>query len=454
MAQVTPIDAPPALPTLLDRLQDWLVSAAGLEPEPARWLSWALLVLAVLAGSWLAKLVARRGIVRAVRSLSARTRTQVDDELVRHRVFEKLSHLAPALVIWSSAHLLAPDSASARDWIQRLGEAYMILVGGLVGGALLRALTAIYERRPRAREQPIKSYVQVVAILMWLLVGILVVARLLDKDPSGLITGLGALTAVLLLVFKDSILGFVASLHLAANDMVRRGDWIEMPKYGADGDVIDVSLATVKVRNWDKTITTIPTYALMADSFKNWRGMSEAGGRRIKRALRIDLHTIRFLEPEDVERLSRIQILKPYLEARLAEVERWNQEHGADPASPVNGRRLTNIGTFRAYCLAWLRTHPLVHEGMTLLVRQLPPDAQGLPLEIYVFSRETRWVPYEAFQADLFDHLLAALPEFGLRVHQIPSGADLRLLARVGLSGSGAGGPGAVESRPADGIGG
>jgi miniconductance mechanosensitive channel len=228
-----------------------------------------------------------------------------------------------------------------------------------------------------------------------------------------------------MLVFKDTILGFVAGVQLATNDMVRPGDWIEMPKYGADGDVIEVALTTVKVRNFDNTITTLPTYALISDSFKNWRGMSEKGGRRIKRAIQIDVTSIAFCTPEMTERFLKIEKLRPYIEAKQAELDEYNQENDVDASVLVNGRRMTNIGTFRAYVLSYLRDHPQLHKDMTLMVRQLPPSAVGLPLEIYVFTSDVRWVNYESIQSDIFDHIFAALGQFDLKVFQSPTGADI-----------------------------
>jgi len=251
---------------------------------------------------------------------------------------------------------------------------------------------------------------------------------LLNRSPTFFLSGLGALTAVLMLIFKDSILGLVAGIQIAANRMLNIGDWLEMPKYGADGDVIDISLTTVKVRNWDKTITTVPTYALISDSFKNWRGMSESGGRRIKRAVNIDMTSIEFLGEEALGRLRRIELLKPYIEQKLADVESHNKELGVDETSPINGRRLTNVGCFRAYLVAYLKHNPMINKEMTFLIRQLAPTELGLPMEIYVFSSDKVWANYEAIQSDIFDHVLAAMPEFGLRVFQNPTGADFSKL--------------------------
>jgi miniconductance mechanosensitive channel len=254
---------------------------------------------------------------------------------------------------------------------------------------------------------------------------VLIIAALLERSPLLLLSGLGAMTAVLMLVFRDTLMSLVAGVQLSSHDMLRVGDWIEMPQLSADGDVIDIALHTVKVQNWDKTITSIPTHRLISESFRNWRGMSESGGRRIKRALLLDQHSVRFLEPEERERLRRFALIEDYLQRKREELEAWNQTLLAAGRDPVNTRRVTNIGTFRAYVEAWLRAHPEIHPQMTLLVRQLEPGPHGLPLEIYCFTSTTAWGDYERIQADVFDHLLAILPEFGLKVWQQPGGADL-----------------------------
>ena len=276
----------------------------------------------------------------------------------------------------------------------------------------------------------IKSYVQLGKLMLMLAGGIVAVAVLMDRSPLIVLSGLGAMSAVLMLVFKDTILSFTAGVQLSSNDMLRIGDWIEMPQVGADGDVIDIALHTVKVQNWDKTITTIPTWRLMSESYRNWRGMSESGGRRIKRTLQIDASSIRFLEAADITRLSGITVLHEYIESKRAEIDRANAEArttlGERGDLLANQRHLTNIGTFRAYVLAYLRVHPGVHQNMTLMVRQLQPTAEGVPLELYCFTASTAWQVYEATQGDIFDHLLAILPEFGLSLYQHPSGNDLR----------------------------
>lgn len=383
--------------------------------------------LAVIFVAWLANFITKQVLVRAVQSLVKRTKTTWDDIFVEHGVFTKLSHLAPALVFYFAAHLLFPQESDGRfaELVQRLATVWMVFAGGRAANSFINGLVDIGQRSEGTRNKPIRSYAQVAALVLWLGVGIVAVATLMDKSPWALLTGLGALTAVLMLVFKDSILGFVASVQIANNDMVRRGDWIEMPSFGADGDVIEIGLHTVKVQNWDKTVSTIPTPAFLNDTFKNWRGMTESGGRRIKRSLAIDVNSVRFLSEEDVKRLEQIQLLAPYLEEHRAEVDAWNSANDVDPSSPANGRRLTNLGSLRAYIEKYLAANSNIRADMTFLVRQLPPSSEGIPLEIYVFSGEQRWVQYESVVADIFDHLLAVLPEFGLRAFQRPSGADL-----------------------------
>ena len=378
-------------------------------------------VLLAIAVNWLTKRVLVAGIHRVV----LRSRSEWDDLFLEHGVFTRISHLAPALVIYYSAPLFPPLAG----WISQLAIAYMALAGLFVVDAALNAGHAIYQTLEIARTRPIRGYIQAIKVFLYVVAGIVALATLMNQSPWKLLSGIGALTAIVLLVFRDSILGLVASIQLTANDMVRPGDWIEMPKYGADGDVIDMSLQTVKVRNWDKTITTIPTYALVSDSYKNWRGMEEAGGRRIKRAIYIDMNSVKFCTDEMIEKFRRFNFLQEYIDARLAEIEAYNREHGFDMSQLVNGRRMTNLGTFRAYLVQYLRHHPKVHQEMTLLVRHLAPTPSGLPIEIYLFTNDIAWANYESIQADIFDHILAVLPEFELRVFQSPTGHDLQGLA-------------------------
>ena len=378
-----------------------------------------ILILAVLA-NFIAKRILLAALTRIIRA----SETKLDDVFLERQVFTRLSHLAPALVIY----LVGPVAFAAQPTLTTIclrgAMVYILVMAILVIDAFLNALVDIYRGTEMGAERPIKGYVQIVKIILYLAIGIVIFSTILDRSPIVMLSGLGAMTAVLLLIFKDAILGFVAGIQISANDMLRPGDWIEMSKYGADGDVLEVSLTTVKVRNWDKTIATIPTYALVSDAFRNWRGMEESGGRRIKRALNIDLSTIRFLTPNEAARFAKVEYLGEYIAEKEKEVADWNENQRTDLGEMINGRRLTNVGTFRAYVVNYLRAHPMIHDEMTFLVRHLPPTEHGLPIEIYVFSRDQAWVSYEAIQADIFDHILAVVPEFGLRVFQRPSGTD------------------------------
>jgi miniconductance mechanosensitive channel len=370
-------------------------------------------------------------VLRLVTTIVSRMQMRWVDVLLRRGVFGRLAAAAPGILVHSLAGLwMGEDSSMAimGKAVELTAYLWMLLFGMLTIHSLLDALLEIYETLPFAKQLPIQSFVQVIKLVTVLVFLVISVSMLLGKSPALLISGMGAMTAVLMLVFKDPIMGFVAGIQLSANQMLAVGDWLEMPKYNADGDVIEVSLTTVKVRNWDKTITTIPTYSLVTDSFKNWRGMQEVGGRRIKRSLFIDMTSVKFLTEEDIERLRNTQLLSSYISEKIADIECYNREHGIDPASPVNGRRLTNIGTFRAYLTAYLKSHPGIHKNLIMMVRQLQPTSEGLPLEIYAFTSDTGWIAHEGVQADIFDHILAVVPEFGLRIFQTPSGSDVRAM--------------------------
>jgi len=411
-----------------DDIGEWLQGAFG-HPAYGPLLSWTLLVFV----AWLANFITRRVILRAVRAIVDRSKAQWDDALVEHKVFHRLAQLAPAMVVYAAGPLLfaAESQEGYQQAMQRLATAWMYLAGGRTISALLDAFVAIGQNRPAATGKPLRSYSQVIKLVMWLMVGIVIVATLIDRSPAALLTGLGAMTAIILLVFKDTILGFVASIQIASYDMVRQGDWVEMPKFGADGDVVEIGLHTVKVQNWDKTITTIPTYAFMSDSFKNWRGMSESGGRRIKRSIALDMTSVRFLDDDDLEQMRRIEFIGEYLANKQEEVDKWNAENVADATHLVNGRRLTNLGTFRAYLEGYLRNNSQIRKDMTFLVRQLEAGKDGLPIQIYVFSAEQRWAYYEGIMGDIFDHIITVIPEFGLRVFQNPSGADFQTMGTM-----------------------
>lgn len=389
--------------------------------------------LGVLALAWVAlDLVLRRGVLRLLERLVLRSRTDWDDVLHEAKLFERLAPLVPALLAWYGVALLPAVGEDFERLVRRVAISVIILVAARVIGAFLTAANELYARRPEYAHRPIKGYVQVVRIVVTIIATILILATLLDRSPVIFLSGLGAMTAVVLLIFRDTILSLVASVQITSNDMVRVGDWIEMPQFGADGDVIDVALHTVKVQNWDKTVTTIPTHALISDSFKNWRFMSLSGGRRIKRAMLIDLDSVRFLEPEEVEAYAGTALLGDYVAEKRQEIERWNQESGRDPERDADARRLTNLGTFRAYVERYLETHPKIRQDMTLLVRHLTPTEHGVPVEVYCFTRTTEWNAYESIQADLFDHFFAIAPKFGLRAFQGPSSHAFASLAGRG----------------------
>jgi len=340
----------------------------------------------------------------------------------------RIVNILPAIIITHGIPLVPHLPQAVVTVTQNVVGAFVILTVVLALSAALSFVNQLYQQRPGAANRPIKGYIQVLKIVLFAAGAILIIAALMDQSPALLLSGLGAMAAVLLLVFKDTILSLVASVQLTSNDMLRVGDWIEMPQLNADGDVIDIALHTVKVQNWDKTITTIPTHRLIEQSFRNWRGMAESGGRRIKRALLIDQTSIRFLTPEEEQDLRRFALIEDYLAAKQAELDDWNRQLAKQGRDPVNGRRVTNFGTFRAYVVAYLRAHARIREDMTLLVRQLSPTPQGVPLEIYCFTTTTAWGEYEDIQSDIFDHLLAVMDEFGLGVFQEPGGRDLRAL--------------------------
>ena len=405
---------------------NWLLQR-NLSPGLATPLSWIILILIVLFVSYLSHVITRRVLLSVIAYMVRKSKTKWDDSLLEHKVFSRLSHIAPALIVYFSAGLFAGLEA----YIQRFSMAYMAFTGLSTANAFLNAGVDIYRTYDMSKQRPIKGYVQVIKIVFFLIVSTVALAMIMGQNPWALLTGFGAMTAVIMLIFKDTILGLVAGIQLSANDMVRIGDWIEMPKYGADGDVIDITLHTVKVQNWDKTISSIPSYSLVSESFINWRGMAESGGRRIKRAINIDIGSIKFCDDEMLQRFENIQFITDYIKSKKEELAKYNTENKFDTTLRVNGRNLTNIGTLRAYIVAYLKRHPKIRQDMTFLVRQLPPGEHGLPIEIYVFCSDQVWANYEAIQADIFDHLLAVIPLFDLRVFQQPTGSDFRHLGKA-----------------------
>ena len=365
--------------------------------------------------------ITSRILLRTVSHLFKKTSTKFDDILIEERVFNKLPFLVPLVILYNSKDLLYWNNLLDRVILSTIALIFLYSLN-----ALINALNEMFKLTDLSKKFSIKSYTQIGKLLINIFGIIVVIAVLTGNSPVYLLSGLGALTAVLILVFKDTILSLVSSVQISSNDLFKVGDWVEAPQFGADGDVIDIALHSVKIQNWDKTISVIPTNKLIDSSFKNWRGMAESGGRRIKRSINIDMSSIKFCTNEMIDRYSKYNVIANYIKVKLEEVQRFNIENNITDESLINGRSLTNIGTFRAYIEGYLRNHNKIHDEMTFLVRQLSPSANGLPIEIYVFSNDTDWLNYEKIQADIFDHLLAVVSEFELKVFQNPSGSDFK----------------------------
>ncbi len=405
---------------------------------PQDWPALAIGLGILAAGAWVLDWIASRFLHRAFARVAARTRSQWDDRIAERKVLGRLAHVVPALAVYlgigpalgvSGVAVEAdPDAMLVVAWtvVRRIAAAWVALAVARAFAAFLDAVNDIYkDGYAEAKSRPIKGYLQVVGLVAWLAAGVVIVSVLMGRSPLVFLSGLGALAAVLMLIFRDTILSLVASVQIASNDMIRIGDWVSVPQANSDGEVIDIALHTVKVQNWDKTISTIPTSKFITESFKNWRGMSESGGRRIKRSLRIDMSSVRFLGDGEIDELSRRELLHDYMSESMDRIARFNEARAAgNPGVIPEIRRLTNLGTFRVYVQKYLEAHPKTHKEMTLLTRQLAPGPEGIPIEIYCFSNDTAWARYEGFQGDIFDHLIAVLPEFGLRAFQSPAGSD------------------------------
>lgn len=407
----------------MDFISNWL-SDYNLNPTVHKYLSTIITILFIAIICIVANFITKKIVIRIITHIVKNNKYQWDNMLLDRKVFHKLSHFVPAIIIYN----FSTTFDYFKDLIEKGAITYLIIVGLMVLNSLLNAMNDIYQTYEISKTRPIKGYIQVVKIIIITLGIIVIIANMLGESPIILLSGIGALSAVLMLVFKDSLLGLVAGIQLSSNDMVRVGDWIQMPKYGADGDVIDISLNTVQVQNWDKTITMIPSYALISDSFINWRGMQTSGGRRIKRSLFIDTNSISFCTEEMIEKFKSIHYLSDYITNREKEIGEHNAKNEINRSNPVNGRALTNIGVFRVYISHYLQKHSGINQDMTLMVRQLAPTEHGLPLEIYAFSNDVRWAVYESVQSDIFDHLFAVAREFELRLFQNPSGNDVRTM--------------------------
>ncbi len=384
-------------------------------------------IISVLLLSWISFFIVRKYLINGLKKLFAKTKTGIDDALFETGIFQRIAWILPLIILYNFSDLFGAFSGI----LQRILIALIILICLLVVGRLLTALQEIVFRKDPDKQFQVKSSIQITRIILYVVGGVVFIAALLGQSPLVLLSGIGALTAVLLLIFRDTILSFVASLQISTYDLIKVGDWIEVPKYSADGSVLDIALHTIKVQNWDKTITVIPTHKLIEESFKNWRGMTESGGRRIKRSINIDMTSIEFCTEEMLERFRKMVLIKDYIDKRQLEIDNYNQKHDIDNSERINGRWMTNVGVFRAYLRQYLSNHPKIHRDLTFLIRQLAPGATGLPIEIYVFSNDITWINYESIQSDIFDHIIAALSRFNLRIYQQPSGHDLSSVARL-----------------------
>jgi miniconductance mechanosensitive channel len=408
---------------LSHKIFDYLIDS-GLSPEWASYINLAILLIGLLTILFLLDFILRKILVGLFTRLSINSKTHFDDFLVKNRAPRNIAHIIPLVLLFKAVPFVFRDFPAAEPFLLKTIEVIGIFLFLWIVRSLLHTIKDFLKTLPSLKDKPIDSYIQVFMIFAWAFGLFFAFSIITGIELWKFFTALGTASAVIILVFRDTIMGFVASIQVSINDMVRIGDWITFDKYGADGDVIEINLATVKVQNFDKTITTIPTYALISDSFKNWRGMTNSGGRRIKRALLIKQESIRFLERSDVESLQKIELISEYLKNRSADIEKYNTEHNVDKSILLNGRNMTNIGIFRKYIDAYLNNHSAVNKEMTIMVRQLDPTSQGIPMEVYAFSIDKRWENYEYIMADIFDHLLAAISYFDLEGFELPSSSN------------------------------
>lgn len=407
-------------------LDEWLQKHLDIGNEVALYLKVGILSLALLIICFLAWYITKRIIVVTLNRIFLKTKVTWDDQLVEQGVFDKFAHIVPAIIVNIAAPYVFGDFPELIPTVKVATDIFIIAIVVWSVNSVVSSLVAIFSTVELLKDKPLTSYSQLVKIIVFLIGAVLIFSMLLGKSPLAFLGAMGAATAVILLIFKDAILGFVASIQMSVYDMIRVGDWVSMPKYEADGDVIAINLTTVMVQNWDKTITTIPAYAFIGDSFKNWRGMSNSGGRRIKRALNIKISSIRFCDEDMINRFKKFYHVKDYVAQREKEINDYNVEHNVDQSELINGRRMTNVGVFRNYARNYLAANPKLNQEMTLMVRQLDPTEKGLPLEIYCFSADKAWVNYEGIISDIFDHLFAAIPAFELEVFEAPTGTDFR----------------------------
>lgn len=381
-----------------------------------------LQLIGVFLLAFVSYIIVKKLLVSGVYKIVQKTKTEVDDILLNEVILKRIAYIAPIVVLSQFLYLIPELETTLR----RFAESVIVIFLLMIIGSLINAGNEIYEKSKKYERRPIKGYLQIAKMIIYVLGGIAVIGLLTGQQPWAVLTGVGAFTAILILIFKDTILSFVASIHISAYDLVRVGDWIEVPQFKVDGDVLDVALHTIKVQNFDKTIVVFPTHKLLDGAFKNWRGMQQAGGRRIKRSIYIDLSSVKFCDERLLEKFKKFQLLKDYIEQKEVEIEQDNKKKKIDTSEIVNGRRLTNIGTFREYLKAYLKSREDINKGFTFLVRQLTPGPEGIPIEIYVFANTINWAKYEEIQADIFDHIFAVISEFELNIFQNPTGKDFR----------------------------
>lgn len=387
-----------------------------------------LLLIASGLALFLIDFILRKVLLTSIKTVIQKSKTKIDDILIENKVLDYFTHINPLIIAKNIFPLIFTGFPNVTNFTLKATDVILVFTITLFIRSIFKSFRAFAKTKPKLADKPLDSYLQVVSIFLFFVCGIITFSILTGYSPWNFLVSLGAASAIFMLVFKDTIMGFVASIQVSSNDMIRVGDWIEMSKFGADGTVLEINLNTVKVQNFDKTITTIPTHLLISDSFKNYRGMQTSGGRRIKRSINLKISSVRFLEPDEIEQLKKIQILAPYIEERSAEIEEYNNRTQADPTMPVNGRKMTNAGLFRAYILRYAQQNPNIHKEHTLMVRQLQPTEHGLPIELYMFTSDTNWAFYETVMADIFDHLLASIKFFKLEVFELPASDDLRNL--------------------------
>ena len=417
----------------MEKIDSWIekvIINLGVSEGAAPYIRLLVLLLVIALLAWLFFFITKRLVNGVLLKYVKRSRVKWDDMLMDNKVFSNLAHIVPAIIVKVITPIIFRDFEKIVPFVIKLTDIYLIVVIMMVINATLRVSEKIISKSKAFVDKPLSSYFQLIRIILYIAAGILILSILMGKSPVYFLSAFGAMTAIIMLIFKDTILGLVASVQISANDMVRVGDWVEMPKFNADGDVLAINLNTVKVQNWDKTVTTIPTYYFITDSFKNWRGMQESGGRRIKRALYINARTVKFVDPETRERYLEYYLLKDYITQRQKDIDRHNKEHDINTSVLINGRRMTNLGVFRHYVESYLRNHPQIRNDMTLMVRQLNIEDRGIPIEVYCFTTTTEWVKYEEIQADIFDHLLAAVSFFDLEIFQQPGGSDITRAVR------------------------